>query len=316
MSLYFNDHNLRIASAASKELTRLALTAVAFFPTRTVASDGRRLVEVTAPPDQQAIREEHPLKAVVDQAAAWKWPLLVPAEACKEFARKLPRKSFRPELTCGAIEQVETDEGGQPKRVVLASTDGSCAQRMQIELVDANYPDIDQVKPALGRARGILALDLDMLIDTLRAMKIGDNGRDLAPLVLTVYEDRITLRVNQRGGGQTAYAIQMAIEPEAALTAEEMKRCAEIKAALEPPPKEEAQPQAEAKADAEGEPEAEASGDNDAGAHEVTEQGTDDAPPESAGASTPAEEAHHPDSDPEPEEEEEEETEEDATYAF
>lgn len=201
--MYFNRFNLQIASIASKDRSRPTMTGVAFWPDRTVATDGYRLVEISTP-DQQWLRQEHVLKAVNGETG---YPLVVPADACKEFARKLPRKCTFPALECGAIEGVQNgEEGCAIKATLAATTDAQQVFREEVRLIAGKYPDIDGVKPKLQEARAIIALNPELLVSTIQAMNVCDEREPW--VILSVYKDCITLETASRGG-QKAYAIQM-----------------------------------------------------------------------------------------------------------
>lgn len=211
--MYINKFNLQVAKVASKESVRYQLTGVLFDPrnNRTIASDGKRLIEVRN--KDVSMLEDHPIASHVKADTK---PFIVPlGKKLGELQRQIATKSPVRALEWLSVEKITEQEvkGGDPIRhVTLASTDLETRTRTELRLINGTFPNCDAVKPRPDSAKATIVVDADLLADTLNAVDIS-NGK--TPVLLSVHENQVVLESANDDTGQESYAVVMGLSKEA-----------------------------------------------------------------------------------------------------
>lgn len=196
--LALNKNNLNIVDCASKEDSRYVLQSIRIDKDKTTVTDGRVLVEVSAPViDQEAIPEIPGLKKSKEEIKSF----LLPAEACKQLSKAVPKTKL-PILNYIFIDSETTNSNGF---ALLGSTDLSKWPVYNIKKVEGEYPDTEVVWPKDGvlDRKITITFNPEYLIKVLRHAKAVNPGK----VVLKFYGDEKAVRIEAKNEEQNLRAL-------------------------------------------------------------------------------------------------------------
>ena len=162
--MFFSRDNLATHRIAEGSATRPGLAGVFVDPrrNRTVASDGKRLVEITGP---KVDPKKYPAKGVV-LANGDTDPFILPAETAQEILKVLPKgKDATDARQYAALVQ-------NGKKLAIATVDGQKAHTFDVKPLGDPYPDFSQVFPD-AKPLASLLVDPNLLRETLAVAGIG-----------------------------------------------------------------------------------------------------------------------------------------------
>ncbi len=185
--------------------TRLALSGILVDPKRnvTAASDGKRLVEITAPSIDP---ETYPAKDVKLANSEAK-PFILPAQTAQEIAKILPKGRNESDPIRGACPYAALAMGKDGK-LSIVTTDGKKNYSFSFDPIDATFPDYEAKVFPKEKPNSSLSLDPELLWKTAKVAAIGD------VMTLHIYDDRVLMEAEAKDGTKSR-AVLMGCEAKA-----------------------------------------------------------------------------------------------------
>jgi len=202
MSTFFSIFNLALHRVAARDATRPYLGGVYVDPSKgvTMASDGKRLVEITCPAVEKF---PTPKGVTLANGEAWAKPFIIPADVAQRLLKSLP-KSAKPGDPKAHAALVAPQKGAGGK-VSIVSGDGTT---MSFSPIDATFPDVSKANIFPAKEPKVsLIFNHELLGDTAKAAALGQHVK------LHVFDDRIVIESDAEG--VKARAALMAVNGEA-----------------------------------------------------------------------------------------------------
>jgi DNA polymerase III sliding clamp (beta) subunit (PCNA family) len=157
--MLYNQNNLNVARFAAKSGVRPELGSALFTKSKTVATDGIRLLEVSVPSGVEP--SEWPKQDGLSAMRGCE-PFLADAKMVAERVR-LPRKPSLPIFECAAIAHLDDS------KVEFITSDLDSVSRSVIKRIDGKFPDYEQLFPA-GAPVAEVMLNGKALVELLKTM--------------------------------------------------------------------------------------------------------------------------------------------------
>lgn len=105
---------------------------------KTVANDGRMLIEISVPENNKPIEEFPSIEGFTPSNTIEDFCL--PKDIAKKIAKSIPNSKKHPQINCAAIEQKEND-------TTIAFTDLVSPTKIQVKNSGEKYPDYKKIFP-------------------------------------------------------------------------------------------------------------------------------------------------------------------------
>lgn len=199
--MFLTKENLAVHLIASNDPARLALSGILVDPKRnvTAASDGRRLVEITAPSIDPETYPSSGVKLANGEAK----PFILPAQTAQEIAKILPKgRNESDPIRCAALAM------GKDGKLSIVTTDGKKNYSFSFDPIDATFPDYEAKVFPKAKPNSSLALNPELLWKTAKVAAIGD------VMTLHIYDDRVLMEAQAKDGTKSR-AVLMGCEAKA-----------------------------------------------------------------------------------------------------
>lgn len=196
--MFLSRHNLAIHLATSTEEVRYALTGIHVDPKRnlTVASDGRCLVEIAAPPFDA---KRYPAQGVTLLNGETD-PFILPAKAAQEILKVLPKGKDEND-----VAQFAAIAKAKDGKLVIVTLDGKKTHVFPFEPVDARFPDYDPLFPnPKEKPSASITLNPEFLRTVLKVGSLGESVR------FHIYGEKVVVESKSKTG-LTSRSILMGI---------------------------------------------------------------------------------------------------------
>ena len=190
-----NKRNFDVAAFCSKEESRYSLQGIQVTPEATVATDGHRLVWVSASP----FKSEHYPQVQGLTASDTFTPFILARETAATVAKFIPKKTHIPVLANAGVSD------GPDGTRMLAVTDLKTPQVWQTIPVEGKFPAYDYVIPKFEEAKYRICLNAEYLAQIAKfAAQFNDHSH---AVVLSFYSDDKPVRfdaIDMDGQAMTA----------------------------------------------------------------------------------------------------------------
>lgn len=181
----YNKHNFTIARFASKEEDRYSINAILVSEDRTTATDGHRMLEVTA---SGLDRKDFPNVPGVSVAKNGE-RFLFPAEAALQLAKQIPKKQSIPVLQTAAPLEPVKDDKGVMQQVGFVTTDLEQVNPVTVRAVTGIFPNVDTTWPQADKKTALkFALNARYLKEMAGWFQEFKGDPERCAVTITVYD--------------------------------------------------------------------------------------------------------------------------------